>query len=304
MFVTWSSIVWSCDICSGFFEIVPNDRRSSIGFHYSTLYRNGYPVVHTKHAGHLNLIGSEVKEIFDTYELRGRYAFTERIFGEIAVPIRNIYQGVDGNQRFDFWGLGDIQLQATYRPLSKLSPSGWNNRLDITGGFDIPSGSWLDSSDYILIDPIYQMGSGSFDVWGGLSYMVRYKFIGFSLQGMYRHNTKNVLHYRFGDMATIDASLFALINENNWTFMPRAGVFYEWGQNSEIRGLIDEYSGGAILSLQFGVSVNYKQWQLNAFVRNTLRQISNGPEARQLYVAQVGLIYGFKRKEKTTESTN
>ena len=304
IFGIWiSGFTFACDICSSFFEIIPNDRKSSIGFNYTTLYRNGYPTVHTKHAGHLNLIGSEVKEIFDTYELRGRYAFTDRFFGEMSIPIRNIYQGVNKSARFDYWGLGDIQLQVTYRPISKLNDKGWNNRLDITGGFDLPSGKWLDSTDYILIDPIYQMGSGSFDFWGGLSYVVRYNYIGVSLQGMYRYNTKNPLHYRFGSMATADFAFFGLIKAGDFMLMPRAGLFYEWGEKSEIKGLWDEFSGGSILSLQWGLSVNYKQYQFNAFLRNTAMQISNGPEARQHYVAQFGLVYAFKGKKKTEEST-
>ncbi len=286
----------ACDICSGFFEIVPNDRKSSIGFFYSTLYRSGAPIVHTKHSGHNNLIGSEVKEIFDTYELRGRYAFADRIFGEINIPVRNIYQGVNEIPRFDLWGLGDVQLQFTYRPLSNLNESGWNNRIDITGGFDLPTGNWLDSNNYILIDPIFQMGSGSFDFWGSLSYMVRYKYIGASLQGTYRYNTKNPLDYRFGSMATGNMALFGLIKTGGVTLMPRAGVFYEWGEKSQIRGMFDEFSGGSILSVEWGLSINYRQFQLNALVRNTAMQITNGAEARQHYVAQLGLIYAFKSK--------
>lgn len=302
--ILWQTTILACDICSGFYEIIPNDRKSSIGFNYTTLFRNGYPIVHTKHSGHLNLVGSEVKEIFDTYELRGRYSFTDRIFGEVAIPIRNIYQGVNGNRRFDYWGMGDIQLQVSARPLSKLSPNGWNNRLDLFGGMDVPSGNWLDSNANILIDPVYQMGSGSFDFWGGLSYMVRYKFIGLSLQGMYRHNTRNALDYKFGDMATADAALFGLISAGDVKFMPRAGVFFEWGRKSEVRGLLDEFSGVSILSMQWGLSVSYKQFQVNMFLRNTMLQKTNGPEARQHYVAQIGLVYAFKKREKNEGMTN
>lgn len=287
----------ACDVCSAFYEITPNDRRSSLGFHYTTLYRNGYPQVFTKHSGHLNLLGNEVKEIFDTYELRGRYAFSEKLFGEVAVPIRNIYQGVNKSQRFDQWGLGDVQVQLSYRPLNRLKEDGWNHRLDLIGGVDLASGKWLDSVNQIVLDPIYQMGSGSFDFWGGFSYVLRYKLAGLSLQPMYRLNTRNAHGFKFGNMVTTDLSLFSLIRKGIWTFVPRAGLFYEYGARNEIKDLYDEFSGGSILSLQLGLSVNYKQVQLNAFIRNAMTQRSNGPEVRQLYVLQVGLIYAFKRKE-------
>lgn len=286
----------ACDVCSAFYEITPNDRKSSLGLHYTTLYRNGYPQVFTKHSGHLNYLGSEVKEIFDTYELRGRYAFSDRIFGEVSIPLRNVYQGVNKSQRFDEWGLGDVQVQFIYRPLSILNEDGWNHRFDLIGGVDLASGKWLDSVNQIILDPIYQMGSGSFDLWGGFSYVTRYKYGGLALQPMYRLNTRNAHGFKFGNMVTTDLSLFSLLRKANWTFVPRVGLFYEWGARNEIKNLFDEFSGGSILSFQLGLSVNYKQIQLNAFIRNALTQRSNGPEVRQLYVMQVGMIYSFSKK--------
>jgi len=61
----FSSQLWACDICSSAFEVVPNERKSSFGIYYSTVYRLGLPASSNLNiTGHLNYMDSEVKESF------------------------------------------------------------------------------------------------------------------------------------------------------------------------------------------------------------------------------------------------
>lgn len=284
---------WACDICASAFEIIPNERKSSFGFFYSTVFRNGYPGIQTKHSGHLNYIGSEVKEIYNIYDFRYRHAFSERFFGELIVPLRNTYFGINQNKVFDRWGLGDIQLQATYRLINPSDDKKFNHRVDISFGGDLPSGSWTDSLNQIMYDPVYQFGSGSFDCWASLSYVGRFGIWGYSLNGLYRRNTNNPLHFKFGDAINADASFFFILDFKQWKLMPRTGVFFERGDMFRNRNVPDLHSGEQMLSVQHGFSIFYRQFQFNGLIRNVLIHQTNGVDVRQRYFGQFALIYNF-----------
>jgi hypothetical protein len=295
IFLNLSWGVFACDVCNTFFEIIPNERKSSFGIYYSTIYRKGEPVMHTKHGGHLNWVGSELKEIFDTYDIRYRHAFSERFFGEVLLPIRNIYFGAESTQIFDRYGLGDMQFHGTYRIILPDVKKPINHRLDLTLGVDLPTGSWTDSINQIKIDPIYQFGSGSFDFWLSSSYVFRANNIGFSLSASYRRNTYNPLAYKFGDATLADVTLFYLLDFKKVKLFPRIGGFYEQGFAFLNRGTEDLHSGEKMTSLQYGFSLFYKQYQLNAIMRSVLLQKTRGMETRQWYSAQVALIYNFQK---------
>ena len=283
----------ACDICASAFEIIPNERKSSFGIFYSTIYRNGFPEMQTKHAGHLNFIGSEVKEIYNIYDLRYRHAFSDRIFGDVIVPLRNNYLGINRARNFDRWGLGDVQWQMTYRLIQPIVENPINHRLDITIGGDLPTGSWTDSLNQIFLDEVYQFGSGSFDFWGSVSYVGRIGKWGYSAHAMYRHNTTNPLHFKFGDAVIGDLSLFVLLDFGTWKIMPRTGVFYEQGFSARYRNLPDLHSGEKMVSAQNGFTVFYKQFQFNGILRNVLFMQTKGVEVRQRYFGQFALIYNF-----------
>lgn len=289
----FSSQLWACDICSSAFEVVPNERKSSFGIYYSTVYRLGFPQVQTKHSGHLNYMDSEVKEIFNVYDLRYRHAFSERVFGELIVPMRNTYMGLNSYKRFDRWGLGDIQLQATYRLIQPNPETKINHRLDITFGGDLPSGSWTDSMNQIMLDPVYQFGSGSFDFWLSTAYVGRFDKFGYSLNAMYRRNTNNALHFKFGDAFIGDVSLFFILDFGDFKIMPRTGVFYQQGFAAKYRNQEDLHSGERMVSSQYGMSFFYKQFQFNGLIRHVLFHQTRGVEVRQKYFGQFALIYNF-----------
>lgn len=290
-----SHFAWSCDVCNTFFEIIPNERKSSFGIYYSTIYRAGEPIMHIKHAGHLQYLGMELKEIYDTYDLRYRHAFSDRIFWEVILPFRNTYFGAEGYQIFDRYGFGDIELQMTYRFIKPDVQKRLNHRLDVTLGADIPSGSWTDSINQIKLDPIYQFGNGSFDFWLAGSYIFRFDNTGFAASSSYRRNTNNPLAYKFGDAFVADLSAFHLFSLKNTKFLPRVGGFYEQGFSFKNRGVEDLHSGEKMFSVQYGFSLFYKQYQFNAILRNVLFQQTRGKETRQKYSAQVALIYNFGR---------
>ncbi len=283
----------ACDICASTFELIPNERKSSFGIYYSTVYRQGFPALQTKHSGHLNYLGSEVKEIYDTYDFRMRYALNSRVFGEILVPIRNAYQGLNGYRNFDRWGLGDVQLQLTYRLVTPKVDNLFNQRLDLTFGLDLPTGSWTDSLNSIQLDPIYQFGSGSFDFWGSFSHVARVGQWGFSINGLYRRNTTNPLHFKFGDAVNLEGFLFFEMAQGSWKFLPRTGIFAEQGFSAKYRNLQDLHSGERMLSWQNGVSIFYKKIQLNATFRHVIYHQTRGVEVRQKYFGQFALIYNF-----------
>lgn len=289
----FSTQTWACDICSSAFEVIPNERKSSFGIYYSTIYRLGFPQMQTKHSGHLNYMGSEVKEIFNVYDIRYRHAFSARIFGEIILPMRNTYQGLNGNMRFDLWGLGDIQIQGTYRLVQPNPESQVNHRLDLTAGADLPSGSWTDSLNQVVIDPIYQFGSGSFDFWLAASYIGRIDKFGYSINAMYRKNTYNPLHFKFGDALIGDVTMFFILDFGDFKIMPRTGVFYEQGYASKYRNVEDLHSGERMISSQHGLTFFYNQFQFNALLRHVLFHQSRGVEVRQKYFGQFALIYNF-----------
>lgn len=283
----------ACDICASAFEIIPNERKSSFGIFYSTIYRNGYPAIQTKHAGHLNYIGSEVKEIYNIYDFRYRHAFSDRIFGDAIVPLRNTYQGINRTRNFDRYGLGDMQFQLTYRLIQPDVEQKVNHRLDVTLGGDLPTGSWTDSINQIIVDPVYQFGSGSFDFWGSLSYIGRIGKWGYSAHALYRRNTTNPLHYKFGDAINADLSCFFLLDFGKWKIMPRTGLFYEQGFSAQYRNLKDLHSGERMLSAQHGFSIFYKQFQFNGIIRNVVFHQTQGVDVRQKYFGQFALIYNF-----------
>jgi hypothetical protein len=284
---------WACDICSSAFEVIPNERKSSFGIYYSTVYRLGFPQVQTKHSGHLNYLGSEVKEIYNIYDIRYRHAFNKRFFGEVIVPLRNTYVGLNGYKRFDRWGLGDIQVLGTYRLIQPNPETKINHRLDITLGGDLPSGSWTDSLNQIVLDPVYQFGSGSFDFWLSTAYVGRFDKFGYSVNAMYRRNTNNALNYKFGDAVVADVNMFFILDIADFKIMPRTGVFYEQGFAAKYRGLEDLHSGERMISLQHGMTFFYKQFQFNALLRNVLFHQTRGVEVRQKYFGQFALIYNF-----------
>ena len=220
------------------------------------------------------------------------------LFGVLPYAENRLERTTDGERRArSARGVGDLRLFGRYTVLRKNWPGG-TFRISPFAGVEAPTGE-DDKSDAFGRQPAsVQLGSGSWDPFGGLVFT--YQTLDFQVDAAvsYQANTE-ANDFEFGDVARADASLQYRL----WPRELEGGVpGFLYGvietnlihkDKNRIAGVDNPNSGGTTLFLVPGLQYVTKRWVFEAAVQLPVVQDLNGTALENDFIVRAGFRFNF-----------
>lgn len=264
----------ACEACGcslgGFnFGIIPQTDTHFVGVKFSRA-RFFASVAHT---------GQVPEHSHDSYyrwDLMGRFALSERWQLNLVLPY--LYNDMNGShEQHKLNGMGDPMVLMNYKLLQQKATADdqWIHNLWVGTGVKAPVGSFAYNQNEQLINPNFQLGTGSWDVLVTGNYMVNYNRYGLNVEAVYKMNTVNSQQYRFGNQANGQVNLFYNLPSGKLNLVPFAGLYAEYGGKHTFEGFFEANSGGKAVFANAGLQVQGKGLLLNLNYQNPIRQRFN-----------------------------
>lgn len=286
-----------CDVCGcslggNYFGILPQFNKSFAGLRWSQ----------AKFYAHMDHDSEYLDEEYsnDTYnklELWGRFYLNERFQFFAFVPYS--YNDMEGTEQVvSTNGLGDITVLGNYLIINtgEDKESIFKHTWMAGGGVKFPTGNFDLEDQGVLVNPNFQLGTGSTDFIISTIYTLRYGKLGFNSETGYKINTRNSNDYLFGNQFHISGQLFYWQNVGEFSFLPNAGVYYESAEKHKAGNIKQPNTGGTALLLTTGLEVYYKNITLGTNYKYPLTQNYNSDDISTIESKQrwmVSVTYNF-----------
>ncbi|WP_009036039.1 hypothetical protein [Indibacter alkaliphilus] len=294
----------ACDACGcalgGFnFGVIPQNEAHFVGVRYAIaqFYAN------SRHGGVLEYSN-------DTYQradFMARIALNEKLQLNLVLPY--MYNTMNGSHESEqLSGLSDPMLMLNYKLLDqKGNPmEKWLHNLWVGAGLKAPLAEFQFSRTENLINPNFQLGSGSWDYLAMLNYTSMSNRFGLNLEAVYKFNTFNSQDYRFGNQYNAQANVFYKTFIGGTQLFPLIGVYHEFGGQHTHEGFLQANSGGRLSMAQVGAQAQFKTWMLHTNYQVPISQDFNSDthvtiQAQNRFSLTVVKFIG-KRKEQNVFS--
>ncbi len=221
------------------------------------------------------------------------------IFAVLPYLNKELALTLPGNQRVtrNTSGLADTRLFGRFTIFKHNAP-GRTFRLAPFLGAELPSGDDKDRDALGRFPAPLQLGSGSWDVFGGI--VMTYQTLDYALdaQVSYTLNTE-ANRFEFGDEARFDVSM----QHRVWprTLDTRTpGFLYavlegslKYKDNNILDGRSDPDSGGTTVFLSPGIQYVTKRWIIEGIVQLPVVQNLNGTALEDDFVLRAGFRFNF-----------
>ena len=221
------------------------------------------------------------------------------VFGVVPYLDKELDMTAPGGQRVTRRtnGIGDARLFGRYTIFRDDAP-GRTFRVAPFAGIEMPSGDDDDSDGLGTLPATLQLGSGSWDPFGGI--VATYQTLAYQIDvsASYKVNTE-ANGFEFGDEARFDASLQYRL----WPRKLEGGVpgflygvlesnLIHRGKN-EVGGADDPNSGGTTLFIAPGLQYVTKRWVVEAIVQLPAFQNLNGTALEDDFTVRAGFRVNF-----------
>lgn len=263
----------ACDICgcnmSGlYFGFLPVNKSHFIGLRYSQASFKAYIDNDDYY------FADEFSD--DTYrkvELLGRFSLSEKWQVRYILPYAfNTMEGSHQNVRTN--GLSDPILMTYYnlfnsenKPAQKLA-----HTLVLGGGIKLPLGEHDKQDQGKLVNPNFQLGSGSVDYILGLNYTARRNALGVNVESSYKLNTANSSGYRFGNQFNTSANVFYYLETTQFSVLPFAGIYHELAAMHTTHDILEANTGGQAWLGTAGLQLFRNQLMVNLQYQTPISQ--------------------------------
>lgn len=220
------------------------------------------------------------------------------LFGVLPYLDKRLESTVDGARRArSARGIADLRLFGRYTVFRKNFKGGLI-RVSPFAGLEFPTGDDDERDSFGRLPASVQLGSGSWDPFGGL--VATYQTLDFEIDGQiaYQANTGGG-PFEFGDVARADASIqYRIWPRELGSGLPafvygvlEANLIHR-GRN-EAGGVTDPNSGGTTVFLVPGLQYASKRWVFEAAVQLPVFQDLNGTALEKDYVVRAGFRVNF-----------
>ncbi|SHK82587.1 Putative MetA-pathway of phenol degradation [Reichenbachiella agariperforans] len=294
----FASSVWACDICGcqlgGYsFGILSQNPTHFIGIRYNQSHFEA-------HIDNQSIPDEYSDDTYRTMELMGRYVISKRWQLSAIVPYS--INSMDGNsQKTEVNGIGDPILMGYFNVLNTSSENfrDLNHSLLVGAGLKFPVGTYDAAENDVLINRNFQLGSGSLDYILSGIYTVKYKSFGLNLEGSYKMNTENDLHYRFGNQLGVSAKAYYALIQPSYSLLPYVGMTYEQSEIHTDEGFKQVNTGGNALLGTLGMQAFVSRIMLMASYSIPIKQDYNTDqrstiESQQRF--QLGVVFNIPSK--------
>jgi hypothetical protein len=221
------------------------------------------------------------------------------LFGVLPYLDKQLDFTMPGGQRVtrSARGIGDAQVFARYTML-KTDKLGSTFRVAPFIGIKLPTGDDDDSDGLGRLPPPLQLGSGSWDLFGGV--VASYQTLDYQIDAQisYQGNTE-ANGFEFGDESRLDASFqYRLLPRELGDGVP--GFLYgvietnlRHQAKNRLDGASDLNSGGTTLYLSPGLQYVTRKWVLEAIVQVPVVQDLNGAALEDDFIVRAGFRVNF-----------
>jgi len=266
----------ACDVCGcslggGYYGILPQFSKSFVGLRWSQAKFYAYMNHQSEY-----LQEERSNDTYNKVELWGRFYVGERLQIFAFVPYSyNTMRGTEQNVTTS--GLADITLIANYLLINtgEDSTKMFRHTLSAGAGVKLPTGKSNMMDKGALVNPNFQMGTGSTDFLVSAIYTVRYMKVGSNFEAGYKINTANADEYRFGNQFHASYQFFYWQNLKPFTFLPNAGLYYEQADHHKDGAAIQTNTGGSALLLSAGLETYISQFTIGFNYKHPLNQHYN-----------------------------
>jgi hypothetical protein len=262
----------ACDICGCGVSnynpyLFPHLSKSYVGISY---FRHLY---HTRTDE-----GTTTKESYNSILLTGQYGIGKRLRVVAMVPYQvNTLSGGSATQRSN--GLGDVTLLA--------NANLWERKVKtvthtVTGGIGmkLPTGRYTPVDQNKAEEQNFQLGTGSIDYLGNLSYRLAIKSWVVAANTSYKYNTRNSDGYRFGDIWTNSLTAIYRVEKKTYSLLPHVSASNEHFMKDADNHVLQDLSGGDVLSAGAGLDVNTRSYAVGLLYQQPLAQSLAGGAIR------------------------
>lgn len=258
-----SNIYAGCDMCSLYLGLHPNQSRNNISLKYRhSLYSSSK--VHDHSGGtHTNFTGIEWRT-FQTMELWGQINIKRKIQLLIILPYSMNSVENNGLVLDTYNNLGDVQALVRYQLFrTNIEEAKFSHRMVLGVGLKAPTGNFKEISNFGVIDPHIQNGTGSFDIITNIGYLRKYKYWGLNEEIIYKINTENNSQYLFANSFSMNTCAFFEISKNNISYIPSLSHLFEYAGMDKFQGIEVISSNGKAHYLSASIDFFYKKMNLN-----------------------------------------
>jgi len=221
------------------------------------------------------------------------------VFGILPYLDKELKLTTPGRQRLtrDTSGIADARLFARYTVYRRDAP-GRTLRIAPFLGVELPTGDDDDGDNLGPLPAPLQLGSGSWDLSGGIVATRQTLDYEMDAQVSYKLNT-GANQFEFGDEVRLDASFqYRLWPRELSTGVP--GFFYGvveanlvHQEKNKASGVRDDNSGGTSFFLSPGIQYAMERWVLEAIVQLPVTQNLKGTALEDNYVVRTGFRVNF-----------
>jgi hypothetical protein len=213
---------------------------------------------------------------FNSFELRSRFQLHPR--WQLSAILPYAYQlRESGDVTRSLSGVGDAVGMLHFLAYSNQDSlkQAFRHRLMLGAGVKLPTGTYQRPGPTEVVNPNFQVGTGSWDALFNLSYTLRYEGWGINLDATYRYNGESPNGYRFGDRWAGVLSVFRLERVGQVELMPSLGLFYEHDELDTENNFYRIQTDGEALLANAGLELFWRQYNLGAAYSMPLQQNLN-----------------------------
>jgi hypothetical protein len=288
----------ACDACGcslgGFyFGLIPQTNQHFVGARYG--YSRFYAEMNH---------GTGMENSFDTYQrwdFMGRFAISNKWQVNVVLPY--VYNTMKGSHESETMnGISDPLAILNYKALDQKMTGSITHSLWLGEGLKFPLASYDHSSFDNMINPNFQLGSGSLDYLFNANYVISRRQIGVNLESVFKLNTSNSEGYRFGNQWNGLVSLFYNKNIKQVSLLPYVGTYLEISQMHTAEGIYQFNTDGKAAFAQLGTQAQFKKLLLNVNYQIPFSQHFNSDAHVQITAKNrlnLTLLYFIQKKSKS-----
>lgn len=308
VFLTIALQTKACDVCGcqmgGMsLGIMPQKNSNFVGLNYN------YAGFNAQIKSNSGLFDARSNDTYQRVDVVAKFNINKHFWFYGVLPygfntMNGSHQSVNTN------GFSDPLAMVFFKALDLKPDSNdgnWYHLLNIGLGAKSPLGDYQlndivdDESTPSLVNPNFQLGSGSWDFLSVLSYRLKFKKIGLSTEHTFKYNTANPNDYQFGNQYNSSLNLFSWwFTKKGYSWLPFAGVYYEWAdvhrQGYNQRTVSN--TGGNALFANFGGKVIYQKIGFTLTAQAPLQQNFATDDITTIdggWRWQVGVRYYFEK---------
>ena len=170
-----------------------------------------------------------------------------------------------------------------------------NQQLWIGGGIKLPTGKFeIDANDPDIASAANnQLGSGSTDFLLNAAHNLRINKWAINTQALYKINSTNKEHYRFGNRFTASSLVSYTLVTKAVVIRPNAGMMFEHTEKSQLSDDKISLTGGHILQGIAGVEFNFQKISFGMNVQLPVAQYFAEDQTKQKVKAMAHVSFAF-----------